>query len=327
MKAVRIHEDGGPEVLRYEDVEDPAPGSGEVLVRLRAASLNHLDLWIRQGLPSVPKPRILGADGAGVVAALGEGADTFSEGDRVVLNPGLDDGARILGEHMDGTHAQLVAVPTEYVHPIPGGLSFEEAAAFPLVFETAYRMLVTKARIEEDEWVLLWGIGSGVALAAFVIAKALGARTLVTSSSTEKLARASELGADATVNHAEDDVAAAVKEATGGRGVDVVVEHVGEATWKTSLQSAAPNARVVVCGATSGPNPPAQLHRIWWKQLAVYGSTMGTREDFEGAYELIARGAAQPIVDRVFPLEQAAAAHEYLEEGRQFGKVVLEIPG
>jgi NADPH:quinone reductase-like Zn-dependent oxidoreductase len=327
VKAVRIHEDGGPEVLRYEDVEDPAPGSGEVLVRLRAASLNHLDLWIRQGLPSVPKPRILGADGAGVVAALGEGADTFSEGDRVVLNPGLDDGARILGEHMDGTHAQLVAVAAEYVHPIPRGLSFEEAAAFPLVFETAYRMLVTKARIEEGEWVLLWGIGSGVALAAFAIAKALGARTLVTSSSSEKLARASELGADATVNHAEDDVAAAVKEATGGRGVDVVVEHVGEATWKTSLQSAAPNARVVVCGATSGPNPPAQLHRIWWKQLAVYGSTMGTREDFQGAYELIARGAAQPIVDRVFPLEQAAAAHEYLEEGRQFGKVVLEIPG
>jgi NADPH:quinone reductase-like Zn-dependent oxidoreductase len=327
VKAVRIHEDGGPEVLRYEDVEDPAPGPGEVLVRLRAASLNHLDLWIRQGLPSVPKPRILGADGAGVVAALGEGADTFSEGDRVVLNPGLDDGARILGEHMDGTHAELVAVPAEYVHPIPGGLSFEEAAAFPLVFETAFRMLVTKARIEEGEWVLLWGIGSGVALAAFVIAKALGARTLVTSSSAEKLARAAELGADATVNHAEDDVVAAVKEATGGRGVDVVIEHVGEATWKTSLQSAGPNARVVVCGATSGPNPPAQLHRIWWKQLAVYGSTMGTREDFKGAYELVARGAAQPIVDRVFPLEEAPAAHEYLEEGRQFGKVVLEIPG
>jgi NADPH:quinone reductase-like Zn-dependent oxidoreductase len=260
------------------------------------------------------------------VAALGEGADKFSEGDRVLLNPGLDDGTHILGEHMDGTHAELVAVPADYVHPIPDGLSFEEAAAFPLVFETAYRMLVTKARIEEGEWVLLWGIGSGVASAAFVIAKALGARTLVTSSSAEKLARAAELGADVTVNHAEDDVAAAVKEATGGRGVDVVIEHVGEATWKTSLQSAAPNARVVVCGATSGPNPPAQLHRIWWKQLAVYGSTMGTREDFEGAYGLVARGVAQPIVDRVFPLEQAALAHEYLEGGRQFGKVVLEIP-
>jgi zinc-binding alcohol dehydrogenase/oxidoreductase len=326
VKAVRIHEDGGPEVLRYEDVEDPSPGPGEVLVRLRAASLNHLDLWVRQGLPSVPKPRILGADGAGVVAALGEGADTFSEGDRVLLNPGLDDGAHILGEHLDGTHAELVAVPADYVHPIPDGLSFEEAAAFPLVFETAYRMLVTKARIEEGEWVLLWGIGSGVASAAFVIAKALGARTLVTSSSAEKLARAAELGADATVNHAEDDVAAAAKEATGGRGVDIVIEHVGEATWKTSLQSAAPNARVVVCGATSGPNPPAQLHRIWWKQLTVYGSTMGTRADFEGAYELVASGAAQPIVDRVFPLAQAAAAHEYLEGGRQFGKVVLQIP-
>jgi zinc-binding alcohol dehydrogenase/oxidoreductase len=226
VKAVRIHEDGGPEVLRYEDVEDPSPGPGEVLVRLRAASLNHLDLWVRQGLPSGPKPRILGADGAGVVAALGEGADTFSEGDRVLLNPGLDDGAHILGEHLDGTHAELVAVPADYVHPIPDGLSFEEAAAFPLVFETAYRMLVTKARIEDGEWVLLWGIGSGVASAAFVIAKALGARTLVTSSSAEKLARAAELGADATVNHAEDDVAAAAKEATGGRGVDILIEHV-----------------------------------------------------------------------------------------------------
>jgi NADPH:quinone reductase-like Zn-dependent oxidoreductase len=327
VKAVRIHEDGGPEVLRYEDVDDPVPGEGEVLIRLRAASLNHLDCWVRQGLPSVPKPRILGADGAGVVAALGPGADSFAEGDRVVINPGLDDGARIVGEHMDGTHAELVAVPAENVYAIPEGLSFEEAAAFPLVFETAYRMLVTKARLQEGEWVLLWGIGSGVASAAFTLARALGARTIVTSSSAEKLARARDLGADAAVNHADGDVAAAVKEATGGKGVDVVVEHVGEATWKISLQAAGSNARVVVCGATSGPNPPAQLHRIWWKQLTVFGSTMGTKEDFEGAYELIARGAAKPIVDRVFPLEQAAEAHEYLEQGRQFGKVVLEIPG
>ena len=326
MKAVRIHEDGGPEVLRYEDVEDPVPAEGEVLIRLRAASLNHIDLWVRQGLPSVPKPRTLGADGAGEVASLGPGADSFSEGDRVVINPGLDNGARIVGEHLDGTHAEFVAVPVENVYPIPNGLSFEEAAAFPLVFETAYRMLVTKARLVEGEWVLLWGIGSGVASAAFVIARALGARTIVTSSSSEKLERARELGADATVNHAEDDVAAAVKEATEGKGVDVVIEHVGEATWKTSLQTAGPNARIVVCGATSGPNPPAQLHRIWWKQLTIYGSTMGTKEDFEGAYELVARGAARPIVDRIFPLEQAAAAHEYLESGQQFGKVILAIP-
>ena len=326
MKAIRIHEDGGPEILRYEDVEDPVPAEGEVLIRLRAASLNHIDLWVRQGLPSVPKPRTLGADGAGEVASLGPGADSFSEGDRVVINPGLDNGARIVGEHLDGTHAEFVAVPVENVYPIPNGLSFEEAAAFPLVFETAYRMLVTKARLVEGEWVLLWGIGSGVASAAFVIARALGARTIVTSSSSEKLERARELGADAAVNHAEDDVAAAVKEATEGKGVDVVIEHVGEATWKTSLQTAGPNARIVVCGATSGPNPPAQLHRIWWKQLTIYGSTMGTKEDFEGAYELVARGAARPIVDRIFPLEQAAAAHEYLESGQQFGKVILAIP-
>jgi NADPH:quinone reductase-like Zn-dependent oxidoreductase len=326
VKAVRIHEDGGPEVLRYEDVDDPVAGRGEILVRLHAASLNHLDLWVRQGLPSVPKPRILGADGAGTVAAIGSDADSFAEGDRVLINPGLDDGARIVGEHMDGTHAELVAVPAENVYSIPDGLSFEEAAAFPLVFETAYRMLVTKARLEEDEWVLLWGIGSGVASAAFTLARALGACTIVTSSSAEKLARARELGADAVVNHADGDVAAAVKEATGGHGADVVVEHVGEATWKTSLQAAGANGRIVVCGATSGPNPPAQLHRIWWKQLTIYGSSMGTKEDFEGAYELVARGAAKPIVDRVFPLEQAAEAHAYLEEGRQFGKVVLEIP-
>ena len=326
MKAVRIHEDGGPEVLRYEDVEDPVPAEGEVLIRLRAASLNHIDLWVRQGLPSVPKPRTLGADGAGEVASLGPGTDAFSEGDRVVINPGLDNGARIVGEHLDGTHAEFVAVPVENVYPIPNGLSFEEAAAFPLVFETAYRMIVTKAQLVEGEWVLLWGIGSGVASAAFVIARALGARTIVTSSSSDKLERARELGADAAVNHAEDDVAAAVKAATEGKGADVVVEHVGEATWKTSLQTAGPNARIVVCGATSGPNPPAQLHRIWWKQLTIYGSTMGTKEDFEGAYELVARGVARPIVDRVFPLEEAAGAHEYLESGRQFGKVVLAIP-
>ncbi len=327
MKAVRIHEDGGPEVLKLEDVEDPVAGAGEILIRLHAASLNHLDIWMRRGLPSVPKPRILGADGAGVVESVGEGADSFSPGDRVLINPGLDDGARIVGEHMDGTHAELISVPAGNVYPVPEGLSFEEAAAFPLVFETAYRMLVTKARVREGEWVLVWGVGSGVGSASFVIAKALGARTLVTSSSTEKLERARELGADAVVNHADDDVAAAVKEATGGSGVDVVVEHVGEATWKTSLQAAGSNARVVVCGATSGPNPPAQLHRIWWKQLEIYGSTMGTREDFEGVYELVASGKVKPIVDRVFPLAEAPAAHEYLEEGRQFGKVVLSIPG
>ena len=324
MKAIRIHEEGGPEVLRLDEVDDPRPGPGEVLVRLRAASLNHLDCWLRQGLPSVPKPRILGADGAGVVAGLGEGVDGFEEGQPVLLNPGLDDGMRIVGEHMDGTHAELIAVPAENVHPIPDGLSFEEAAAFPLVFETAYRMLVTKARLAEGEWVLIWGIGAGVATAALAIAKALGARAIVTSSSEEKLARARALGADEAVD-TNADVAAEVKRMTGNRGVDVVVEHVGEATWRTSLQVARPEGRIAVCGATSGANPPANLHRIFWKQLTVYGSTMGTAADFAGVYDLVASGRARPVVDRVFPLEEAAAAHEYLESGRQFGKVVLRI--
>jgi NADPH:quinone reductase-like Zn-dependent oxidoreductase len=319
VKAIRIHEDGGPEVLRYEDAPDPEPAPGEVLVRVRAASLNHLDLWVRKGLPSVPKPRILGADGAGIREDTGE---------RVVINPGIEHGDRItvVGEHMDGTHAELVAVPEANVYPLPDELSFEEAAAFPLVFETAYRLLVTKAQLREGEWVLLWGIGSGVAGAGLAIAKALGARALVTSSSDEKLERARELGADAVVNHADGDVAAAVKEATGGKGVEVVLEHVGEATWQRSLQAARAGGRIVVCGATSGPNPPAALHRVWWKQLTIHGSTMGTREDFEAAYELVKSGRATPVVDSVFPLEQARAAHERMEAGEQFGKIVLTIP-
>jgi len=318
VKAVRIHSDGGPEVLRYEDAPDPEPGPDDVLVELRAASLNHLDLWIRKGLPSVPKPRILGADGAGVIAGTDE---------RVVINPGIEHDGRItvVGEHSDGTHAELIAVPRGQVYPIPAALSFEEAAAFPLVFETAYRMLVTKARLAEGEWVLIWGIGGGVATASLAITKAVGARAVVTSSSGAKLERARELGADATVNHETDDVVAAVKDVTGG-GAHVVVDDVGEATWAKTLNAARADGRVCVCGATTGPNPPAQLHRIWWKQLTIYGSTMGTRADFEAAYELVKSGRVKPIVDEVFPLADAAAAHERLERGEQLGKIVLRIP-
>jgi NADPH:quinone reductase-like Zn-dependent oxidoreductase len=328
VKAVRIHEDGGSEVLRYEEAPDPEAGEGEVLVRIRAASLNHLDIWVRKGLPSVPKPRILGADGAGTVEALGEGVSGLELGQRVVINPGLEHGdvIHVIGEHTQGTHAELAAVQATNVYPLAESLSFEEAAAFPLVFETAYRMLVTRARLEDGEWVLVWGIGGGVATASFQIARALGARVVVTSSSDDKLARAAELGADVTVNHTTSDVVAAVKEATG-EGVDVVVEHVGEATWKTSLAAVRPGGRVAVCGATTGPNPPAQLHRIWWKQLTVLGSTMGRRGDFEGAYELVASGRAKPIIDRVFPLSEVQQAHERLEAGEQFGKIVLAIPG
>jgi len=318
VKAVRIHEDGGPEVLRYEDVDDPVPADGEALVELRAASINHLDVWIRKGLPSVPKPRILGADGAGVIAGTGE---------RVVINPAIvqDGRMRIIGENSDGTYAELIAVPREFVHPIPDELAFEEAAAFPLTFETAYRMLVTRGGLQAGEWVLVWGIGGGVATAALALAKALGANVVVTSSSDDKLARAKELGADAGLNHVTDDVVAAVKEITGG-GAHVVVDDVGEATWKRTLDAARPEGRIVVCGATTGPNPPAALHRVWWKQLSILGSTMGSPDDFRAAYDLVVSGKARPVVDRVFPLGEAAAAHERLESGEQLGKVVLRIP-
>jgi NADPH:quinone reductase-like Zn-dependent oxidoreductase len=318
VKAIRIHEDGGPEVLRYEEAPDPEPGPDDILIRLRAASLNHLDLWVRRGLPSVPKPRILGADGAGL----------DESGRRVVINPGIEHGERItvIGEHTDGTHAELIAVPASNVYPIPDGLSFEEAAAFPLVFETVYRMLVTRAGLREGEWVLVWGAGSGIGSASLVLGKALGARIVATSSSDEKLRRARELGADAVVNHATEDVVEAVRKATGGPGADVVVEHVGEATWQTSLQAVRAHGRIAVCGATTGPNPKASLHRVWWKQLTILGSTMGTKADFEGAYDLVASGRARPVVDRVFPLAEARAAHERLESGDQFGKVVLRIP-
>jgi zinc-binding alcohol dehydrogenase/oxidoreductase len=319
MKAIRIHDDGGPEVLRYEDAPDPAPGAGEVLVHLRAAALNRLDLWVRKGLPSVPKPRILGADGAGVDGS----------GRRVVINPGIEHGDRIsvIGEHMDGTHAELIAVPEANVYALPEEISFEQAAAFPLAFETVYRMLVTRAGLQAGEWVLAWGAGSGIGSAALVIARALGGHVIATSSSDAKLELARGLGADAVVNHATGDVIEAVKDVTGGHGVDVVVEHVGEATWQTSLQAVRPHGRITVCGATTGPNPKAALHRVWWKQLTVLGSTMGTKADFEAVYELVKAGRARPVVDSVFPLAEARAAHERMESGEHFGKIVLRIPG
>jgi NADPH:quinone reductase-like Zn-dependent oxidoreductase len=261
-----------------------------------------------------------------VVEALGEEVEGLEIGQRVVLNPGVEHGATIVvvGEHSDGTHAELIAIAAEQVFPLDDGLSFEEAAAFPLVYETAYRMLVTKAAVQEGEWALIWGIGGGVATAAFEICRALGVKTIVTSGADWKLERAREWGADVAVNHADGDVVAAVKEATG-EGVHVVVETVGDATWARSLAAVRAAGRVAVCGATSGPNPPAQLHRFWWKQLTVYGSTMGAREDFLGAYELIRSGRARVHVDGVFPLAEIRAAHERLEAGEQLGKIVLTI--
>ena len=258
MKAIVIHEDGGPEVLRYEDVPDPVAGPGEVLVRLRFASLNHLDVWTRKGLPSVPKPRILGADGSGVVEALGEGVSGLEPGRPVVINPGLEhDGViHVIGEHTQGVHAELAAIPATNVVPLRDGVSFEDAAAFPLVYETAYRMLVTRAALQAGEWVLIWGIGGGVATAAFRIAQALGAHTIVTSSSDAKLTRAAELGAEATVNHESGDVVAPVP-----------VASLTAATTSSSRRSArrpgsaASTPRDRAGGWSCAERPPARTRR------------------------------------------------------------------
>src|SRR3989440_2808514 len=342
MKAVRFREFGGPEVLRYEDVPTPAPGAGEVLVGLRTAALNHLDLFVRRGgVPKTPLPHVGGADGAGVVLESGPGAGAFTQGTRVFFDPGLSDGIcdycargehslcdrwEILGEHRDGTFAQAVVIPEVNLRPIPDRLSFEEAAAFPLVFLTAWRMVVSKARVRPGESVLILGIGGGVAIAALQIAKDAGAQVFVTSRSDEKLERARQLGADILINQATTDFSEEVWGRTQKRGVDVVIDDVGAATWAGSVRALARGGRLVTCGATSGPKPEEDIRRIFQKQITIYGSTMGSRYDWEQVTRLLAAGRLKPVIDRTFPLEQTAVAEERMERAEQFGKLVLTIP-
>jgi NADPH:quinone reductase-like Zn-dependent oxidoreductase len=341
IKAIRFHQHGGPEVLRYEEVPTPAPAAGEVLVGLRAAALNHLDLFVRNGIPGVRLPHIGGADGAGIVLTNGEGTGRYAVGTRVFFDPGISDGScdycrrgenslcdhwQLLGENRDGTFAQAVCLPEVNLRPVPDHLSFEEAAAFPLVFLTAWRMVVSKARVRAGETVLVLGIGGGVAIAALQIARMLGARVFVTSSSPLKLQRAGELGAEVLINHAEKDFSKEVWSITAKRGVEVVVDNVGAATWDRSIRSLARGGRLVTCGATSGPKPDEDLRRIFAKQVTIYGSTMGTREDWAALNEHLAKGELKPVVDRTFPLERAAEAQEVMARGEQFGKLVLTIP-
>jgi NADPH:quinone reductase-like Zn-dependent oxidoreductase len=340
MRAVRIHEEGGPEVLRIDEIPVPEPQAGQALVRMRASALNRIDVWLRKGLPSVPKPRTLGADGAGVVERLGPNARGVEVGMPVCINPGLFCGRcrycmageqslcvqfHVMGEHVEGTHADYAVVPAHNLHAIPDGLGFEEAAAFPLTFATAWRMLVTKARVQPGEWVLVWGAGSGVGSAAVELCRVLGARVIATASREQTLAAARARGVEATVNHRSGDVAEAVREATGGRGVDVVFEHVGKETWATSLGALRKGGRLVITGATTGGGPPAGLHRIFWKQLEIHGSTMASDSEFRAVAAVLASGRARPVVDSVYPLEQVADAQRRLEAGEHDGKIVLRI--
>jgi NADPH:quinone reductase-like Zn-dependent oxidoreductase len=343
MRAVTIRAYGGPEQVRVEDVERPAlRESDDVIVAVRAAALNRLDLFVLGGLPGVTHtfPWILGGDGAGVVEAVGDRVTRVRPGDRVLLNPGLScgrcdfcrDGEHslcdtygLLGEHHPGTLAEATRVPQANCYPVPEAVSWEEAAAFPLTFLTAWRLLVTKARLQPGETVFIWGIGGGVALAALAIARLIGARIIATSSSDAKLERARTLGAHHLVNHATQDVVKEVRAITARRGADVVVDSVGERTWPTSLRVIARTGRLVTCGGTTGPMVTTDVRRLYWHQYTIMGSTMGNRREFEAIVRLLARGQLRPVVDEVVPLERAPQAFERMARGEQFGKLVVRV--
>ncbi len=335
MKAIVLHGTGDPAALRPEDAPDPTPGPGEVLVRLRAAALNHRDLYICQGqYAGLRFPIIPGSDGVGEIAAVGPEVQGLQAGSPVIINPSLDWGDdpqtqgpnwRILGLPDDGTFAEYVKVPANAVFPRPAGLSDEEAAAIPLAGLTAYRALVTRGGVQAGESVLVLGIGGGVATFVLLFARRLGARVLVTSGSDEKLQRARELGADDGFNYKTTNWVKAVRAATGGRGPDLIVDGTGGETFGQALDAARPGGRVVSYGATTGVTPELAVRRIFWKQLDVFGSTMGTPADFEGMLGLFGPGGLRPVVDQVFPLEQAGAALQHMDEAAQFGKIVLRI--
>ena len=342
MKAIVYAEHGGPEVLRYTDVPEPVMGVGEVLVRVRACALNHLDLWLRRGIPSlkIPLPHIPGSDIAGEVALAGDGVTNVKVGDRVMLQPGISCGAcekclagddnlcksyRIFGEMVDGGCAEYVKAPALNCVPIPEGVSFEAAAAFPLVSLTAWHMLIARAKLQPAETVLVLAAGSGVGSAAIQIAKASGAWVIATAGSDAKLARARELGADEVINHLTQKIATEVKRITPKRGVDVVFEHVGEATWNESIRSLVPGGRLVTCGATTGYNGAIDIRYLFTRQISLLGSFMGSKADLLAAVEFLKRGLLKPVIDIVLPLEKCAETHRRLENSEQFGKIVLSV--
>jgi NADPH:quinone reductase-like Zn-dependent oxidoreductase len=342
MKAVFFRRHGGNEVLEYGDWPDPRPGPGEVVVGIRAAAANHLDLFVRNGIPDVPLPQVPGADGAGVVEALGEGVLDLAPGDRVLIQPGLFCGVcefcrageqslcvtyRILGEHAAGTFAEKVAVPARNLFPIPERLSFEQAAAFPLSYQTAWRMVVTRGAVRPGDTVLIHGVGGGVGWAALEIGLLCGARVIATTSGEGKARQARAAGAELVIDYTAEDVGQAVRRHTAKRGVDMVVDSVGEKTWMTSLRAVRRGGRIVTCGATTGPNPPEEIRLIFWKQISILGSTMANDREFRALVAAVGSGRLIPRIDRVLPLSQAPESYRLLEEGRQFGKIVLVPDG
>jgi NADPH:quinone reductase-like Zn-dependent oxidoreductase len=342
MKAITISEHGGPDVLRYTDMPEPRIDAHEVLIRVHACALNHLDLWIRRGLPgrSISLPHIPGSDISGEVAKVGESVSNVHVGDKVLLAPGISCGQcaqciagrdnfckdyTLLGSGVPGGYAEFVKAPAVNVIPIPGNLTFEEAAAIPLVFLTAWHMLFGRAQLRPSEEVLVIAAGSGVGSAAIQIAKAAGARVIATVGSAPKIERAKDLGADEILLHTGVEYAREVKRLTNGRGVDVVFEHVGAATWEQSIYSLAVGGRLVTCGATTGFESKTNIAYIFARQLSILGSFMGFKSELFSVLELFKRGLLKPVIDCVMPLERAAEAHKRLENREQFGKVVLKV--
>lgn len=344
MRGLTISAHGGTERIEYrDDLTEPAlRAPGDVRIRMRAAALNHLDLFLLGGLPGVAitPPWILGADGMGVVESVGAGVTSVGVGDTVVINPGLSDRSceyclegeqplcprfGILGEHFPGTMAELVVVPAANVLPVRAETDESEAAAFTLATLTAYRMLVTRAHVRASDRVLIWGIGGGVAIACLQLAKLIGAHVTVTSGSDDKLAAARKLGADDTINHTDVDVGREIRARTGKRGVDVVVDSVGAATWAQSLGALGRRGRLVTCGGTSGPMVTTDVRRLFWNQWSILGSTMGNDAEFAAVVGHFNAGRLRPPVDQVYPLTEGRAAFERLAEGKQFGKIVMRI--
>lgn len=339
MKAARFHQNGPPEVVRVEEVDTPRPGPGEVLIQVEVAAFNHLDLWVRRGIPiETTMPHVGGSDFAGRVAELGEGVDGPPLGTRVLVNPALSCGRcreclrgeqsqctsfRILGEHTDGGFAEYAVAPATNLYPIPDEIPVETAAALPVAYQTAWRALITRARVRPADDVLVIGASGGAAAAAVQIAKLAGAHVYAVTSGEEKVERVRALGADVVYDRDTVDFSRAVYKDTGKRGVDIVVENVGEPTWEGSVRALAPGGRLVTYGATAGPVVTLDIRRVFWRQIEIIGTTMASRSEFEAMLRAAWSGQLRPVIDTRFPLDEARAAHEYLEAGRQFGKVLL----
>jgi NADPH:quinone reductase-like Zn-dependent oxidoreductase len=342
MKAAVITEHGELDKVNVAELARPEPGQGEVLIQVKSAALNHLDVWVRKGRPGVtmPMPHILGSDASGVISEIGGKTSGFAVGDEIIINPGLSCGrceycARgeqsecssfgIVGMNRPGTFAEYVVVPAANLYRKPAHLSFDEAAALPLAYVTAWRMLMTRAGLQPGQTVLIHGIGGGAALAALQLAKLVDAVVIVTSSSDDKLSRAEQIGAKHTINYKHQDVAICIKELTSGRGVDVVVDTVGMATWPIDFACVRRGGKIVICGVTSGPKAETNLQALYWNQLIIMGSTMGSDEDFKAMLAAVSSAKLKPVVDSVFPLVEVREAMGKMEAGSQFGKIVLKI--